>query len=199
MKETFWGTIKEIFVTGLISFAIYLFVSIFLVQPHRVKGESMLPNFRDGELLLTEKVTYRLNKPKRGDVIVFHPPESLGSLKVIISDLSYIKRIIGLPGENVKIEGGTVYINGQRLTEYYIGVPTGGTMNVDLLPNQYIVLGDNRGASSDSRVFGPIKDSEIVGRVWIVYWPIFRSTRANGARVVSGANYGIPDAFNNSR
>ncbi len=94
------STFKEIFQTALISLAIFLFVYIFLVQPHRVKGESMAPNFEDGELLLTEKVSYRFNEPKRGDIIVFQAP--------VGRNVDFIKRIIGLPGDIVAVRGGAV-------------------------------------------------------------------------------------------
>ena len=96
MRETVISVGREIIQTALISLGIFFFVYIFLVQPHRVKGDSMMPNFVDGELLLTEKVSYHLYKPKRGDVIVFKAPTP--------QKVDFIKRIIGLPYDNVKIE-----------------------------------------------------------------------------------------------
>lgn len=141
----------------------------------------MVPNFEDGELLLTEKVTYRFSDPKRGDVIVFEAP--------VGNNVDFIKRIIGLPGENVEVRGGSVFINGKKLTENYIDVQTQGDEQIKLEKGQYFVLGDNRGASSDSRVFGAIKKQSIRGRVWFVYWPLIKSGKYTGLRIISGINY----------
>lgn len=179
--------IREIFQTILVSLAIFLFVYVFLVQPHRVKGDSMLPNFFDGELLLTEKVTYRIYKPERGDVVVFRAPTG--------RKVDFIKRIIGLPSETVRIDDGKIYINNEQLAESYETQETGGIVFATLGQKQYFVLGDNRGSSSDSRSFGPIEINAIRGRAWFVYWPIFKSDGSGGLRILSRVNYGIPDTF----
>lgn len=179
--------LKEIAQTAFISLGIFFFVYIFLVQPHRVKGESMTPNFADGELLLTEKISYRLAEPKRGDVIVFRAPT--------VHKVDFIKRIIGLPGENVEITGGQLSINNQELDEPYETQKTEGNINVTLGENQYFVLGDNRGSSSDSRSFGTIEKKSIRGRSWFVYWPIFKNRKSMGARIVSRVHYSIPNSF----
>ena len=186
-----WGTIvstvREIFQTILVSLAIFLFVYVFLVQPHRVKGDSMYPNFFDGELLLTEKVTYRIYEPKRGDVVVFRAPTG--------RKVDFIKRIIGLPGETVRVGDGEIFVNGKKLTESYETQATGGNVSTTLGQDQYLVLGDNRGSSSDSRSFGPIEKSSIRGRALLVYWPFYKSKSAGGLRIVSRVNYGVPDTF----
>ncbi|OGD87601.1 signal peptidase I [Candidatus Curtissbacteria bacterium RIFCSPHIGHO2_01_FULL_41_11] len=184
-KHTILSVIGEILQTILVSLAIFLFVYVFLVQPHRVKGESMLPNFYDGELLLTEKVTYRLYKPDRGDVIVFRAPSS--------QNVDFIKRVIGLPGEKIRIEDGSVFINGEKLAEPYETQPTTGTVEVAIGNDQYFVLGDNRNASSDSRSFGPISKDSIRGRTWLVYWPLWKSVKSDGLRIVSKVSYSILD------
>jgi len=184
--QTIFSTFKEIVQTAFISLAIFFFVYIFLLQPHRVKGDSMLPNFHDGELLLTEKVTYRLYKPRRGDVIVFRAPQR---------NVDFIKRIVGLPGNTVRIEDGTVFIDDERLAEPYETQKTQGSATVVLGQDEYFVLGDNRGSSSDSRSFGPIKRNAIKGKVSLVYWPIPQSAVSGGIRTVSGVDYGIPDTF----
>lgn len=179
-------TAREFFQTALISFLIFLFVYIFIAQPHRIRGDSMLPNFANGELLLTEKVSYRVYNPARGDVIVFQAPVS--------GKVDFIKRIIGLPGDIVKVEDGVVFINDQSLVEPYETQLTQGKVEITLAQNQYYVLGDNRGSSSDSRSFGPITAGAIKGRAWLVYWPI-KSKRSQGARFISRVDYGIPDTF----
>ena len=148
----------------------------------------MVPNFANGELLLTEKVTYRFYPPARGDVIVFKAPGP--------QNVDFIKRIIGLPGDTVKIADGSVFINGQKLDEPYEAQQTQGDENITLSPNKYFVLGDNRGASSDSRVFGPIDKSSFNGRAWVVYFPLFKTDKSQGARVISRVHYSIPDTFN---
>ncbi len=176
----FVKTIKEVFQTAFISFGIFLFVYIFLVQPHRVQGISMLPNFENSELLLTEKVSYRLSTPKREDVIVFRAP--------IARKVDFIKRIIGLPGETVKIENGIVFINGREYRERHevIG-QTEGNKTITLGEDEYFVLGDNRLSSSDSRTFGSVKRNLIRGKVWFVYWPIVKGEDFAGARFVSSS------------
>ena len=175
------ATLKEIVQTALISLGIFFFVYIFLVQPHRIKGDSMLPNYHDGELLLTQKVSYRFQKPERGDVIVFEAPTP--------RKVDFIKRIVGLPRETVRIEDGIVYINEKKLDEPYETQKTQGHQSITLAENEYFVLGDNRGSSSDSRSFGPIKGKTIKGRVWLVYFPLAKTNRSDGVRIISEVNY----------
>ena len=180
---------KEVFQTFFISLAVFLVVYVFLVQPHRVKGDSMLPNFFNNELLLTEKVSYRFGEPERGDVIVFKAPER--------QNVDFIKRIVGLPGDNVKIENGAVFINDIELNEPYETQKTQGVESVTLSENEYFVLGDNRSSSSDSRSFGPIEKNDIRGRVFVVYWPIGPSTNAAGFRGISRVDYSVSNLLDN--
>ncbi|OGD93201.1 signal peptidase I [Candidatus Curtissbacteria bacterium RIFCSPHIGHO2_01_FULL_41_44] len=187
VREVIVNAIKEIVQTALISLGIFFFVYIFLVQPHRIKGDSMMPNFENGELLLTEKVSYYLYKPSRGDVVVFKAPGT--------RNVDFIKRIIGLPGDIVHLEDGTVFINDQKLQESYETQKTQGSLSVSLSQNQYFVLGDNRGSSSDSRSFGPIDQKTIKGKAWLVYWPIFKSSNSGGLRLIPRIDYGVPDTF----
>lgn len=185
-QENFFNILKELVQTALISLLVFFLVYIFLVQPHRVKGESMLPNFKDGELLLTEKVTYRLYSPERGDVIVFEAPSA--------RRVDFIKRIIGLPGDSVKVINGFVFVNGEKLIEPYETQITEGNFEITLDKDQYFVLGDNRGASSDSRSFGPISKKTIKGKAWVIYWPIFEGKNSNGLRMVRSVNYGVSNS-----
>lgn len=180
-------TLKEILQTAAISMAIFLFVYVFLVQPNRIRGDSMLPNFFDGELILTEKISYKLYKPARGDVIVFRAPTS--------RNVDFIKRIVGLPQETVRVEDGVVFVNDEKLIEPYEPATTQGRVEVRLGEGEYYVLGDNRGSSSDSRSFGPIEAKTIKGRAWIVYWPILSTGNSRGLRTFSRVDYGIPDTF----
>lgn len=179
-KQYIYPALKEIFQTIFVSLVIFYFVYIFLVQPHRVKGESMLPNFLDGELLLTEKVSYYLDDPKRGDVIVFAAP--------IGRKVDFIKRIVGLPGDEVEIIDGEVHINGEKINEPYETQKTQGTVKMTVGEGQYFVMGDNRVASSDSRIFGTIDRKSIKGRAWVVYWPLLKTNGFDGPRVISRVN-----------
>src|SRR3989304_6624731 len=106
---TFFLDFLEIIVFAV---AIFLFFYLLILQPHKIKGDSMQPNYPDGEYLLTDKVTYRFKEPKRGDVIVFDAPGANGE--------EFIKRIIGLPGEKISLKDGKVYLNTQQLPEYYL-------------------------------------------------------------------------------
>lgn len=146
-------------------------VYFFLMQPHQVRGNSMFPNFKDGEYLLTDKISYRLSNPKRGDVIVFEAPPNKRE--------DFIKRIIGLPGEKVSIREGKVLVGSRELAESYLpssfstqpGTFLEEGRTIELKSNEYFVSGDNRNYSSDSRMWGPIKRDSIIGRAFFVYWP----------------------------
>ena len=151
--------------------AIFLFVYLLILQPHKIKGDSMQPNFPDGEFLLTDKVSYRFGEPERGDVVVFEPPNSNGD--------EFIKRIIGLPGETISIENSKIVINGSALDETYIddslrsdgGAFLSGNKQVIVPSDNYFVLGDNRPHSSDSRIWGFVPVDNITGKAWVIYWP----------------------------
>ena len=161
----------DILQTIVLALAIFMIAYLFLFQPHQVKGHSMDPNFSDGEYLLTDKLSYRFGEPKRGDVVVFEAPVNRRE--------DYIKRILALPGENVMVKDGKVLINGRPLDEEYIpetfrtnpGVYLADGSTITLRPDEYIVMGDNRDHSSDSRSWGPVKKSDLVGRAWVIYWP----------------------------
>ena len=141
----------------------------------------MTPNFEDGELILTEKVSYRFSDPKRGDVIVFKAPG--------LNNVDFIKRIIGLPKDHLVIGDGKIYINGNLLREEYETQSTTSETDIIISDNQYFVLGDNRSASSDSRTFGLINRSSIEGRAWVVYWPILKYGNYEGPRVILRIEY----------
>lgn len=162
-----WEMIKVV----AIALAIILPIRYFLVQPFYVKGSSMEPNYHDYEYLIIDELTYRFNEPQRGDVVVLRDPSSSGQY--------FIKRIIALPGEIVTVANGKVAIDGVDLDESVylnstVETYTSNEASITLAENQYFVLGDNRPVSHDSRRFGPIDESEFVGRVWIRAWPFSR-------------------------
>lgn len=163
--------------TIVIGFTLFLVVYLFFAQPHQVNGQSMIPNFQNGEYLLTDKISYRFGEPKRGDVIVFHAPDSANCPEGTGCD--FIKRVIALPGEQVEVKENAIYVNGAKLEEEYIpdtfpiqpGAYTQGRV-VTLGPDEYFVSGDNRPYSSDSRAWGPLPKENIVGRAFFAYWPL---------------------------
>lgn len=149
-------------------------VRYYLFKPFYVKGASMEPNFLDHEYLIIDELSYRLHEPKRGEVIVFRYPNNPKEY--------FLKRIIGLPGERVKVSEGVVTIyndahpEGLAIKEEYIDkeVFTEGEKIMSLNKNQYFVMGDNRPNSFDSRRFGPVDENLIVGRTWLRGWPLNR-------------------------
>lgn len=161
----------DIIQTIVVALAIFVIVYLFFFQPHQVKGNSMMPNFSNGEYLLTDKITYRFQEPKKGDVIIFTAPKN--------QEYEYIKRIIGLPAETIRIEGGEIFINGEKLKEEYLSQKTkthsGHFLKEGQLftipEGQYFVIGDNRDHSSDSREWGTVPKENIIGRAWLRYWP----------------------------
>lgn len=151
------------------SLAIILPIRFFLIQPFYVEGASMEPSFHPREYLIIDEISYRFNDPKRGDVIVFRYPRNRSEF--------YIKRVIGLPGERVKIVEGDVFVNDRQLTESYISdlnLSSDSQAEVELQEGEYFVMGDNRANSLDSRVFGPVPESFLIGKVWLRGWPISR-------------------------
>lgn len=167
--------VGEVLHVLIISLAIIIPVRFFLVQPFYVKGASMEPNFYDHEYLIIDELTYRFQSPERGEIIVFRYPGDLREY--------FIKRVIGLPGERVVVSGGKVtvfnkkHLDGETLDERsYLGsLLTAGEKDVTLGDSEYFLMGDNRGASLDSRIFGPVSRSLFIGRVWFRGWPLERA------------------------
>lgn len=167
----------DVIETVVIAASIFLVMYLFFLQPHQVNGQSMMPNFKSGEYVLTDKVSYKLRNPVRGEVVVFHAPEGANCPKGTGCD--FIKRILAVPGESVEVKDNGIFINGEKLSESYIPAdyPTKAgafTMNrvVTLGPDEYMTIGDNRPYSSDSRAWGPVDKSQIVGKAFFRYWPL---------------------------
>jgi signal peptidase I len=175
--------ISETLELSVLALFLFLALYVFLVRPHYVNGTSMLPSFHNNDKLLVEVISYKIlgKEPNRGDVIVFHPPNH--------PNLEYIKRVVALPGEKIKIQNGDVFIINQNhpegilLEEPYLGsgVSTEATKRGVILEDEvfdadegYVVMGDNRENSYDSRDWGVIKKGAIVGRAWLRYWPTNR-------------------------
>ena len=157
--------LREIGGTIVPAVVIALVINLFLAQATQVLGQSMEPTLHSAQRVVIEKVTYRLlHGPRTGDIVVLKLPDQSDML---------IKRVVGLPGETIEVRNGVVYMEGKRLSEPWT-VNLGGSSYgpVTVPPLQVVVLGDNRGASNDSRNFGPIPIDSIVGRAWFCYWPI---------------------------
>jgi len=150
----------------LISAAASVLIIVFLYQPVRVEGTSMLPRLEDHDRLFINKFVYHFAAIARGDVVVFHYPRD--------PDKSYIKRVIAVPGDRLRIDHGVVWINGKRQVESYVPEEFQDTRSfaeVVIPEGSYFMMGDHRSISSDSREFGPVERSLIYGKAVFVYWP----------------------------
>ena len=162
----------EVVKVVLISLAIIVPVRLFLIQPFYVEGASMEPNFFDKEYLIINEISYRFEEPQRGEVIIFKSPSD--------RRVYFIKRVIGLPGEKVEIQAGQIYIDGKKLEEEYIANSSSEDIEaITVGPDEFFVLGDNRNNSHDSRRFGPVPSTDIVGKVWFRGWPLDRLNTFN--------------------
>lgn len=171
--------IQTIVVFAAIATAIYLFIA----QPHKVSGSSMFSTLHSGDYIITNKIGYRLAQPQRGEIIVFKNPRE--------ESQDFIKRIIGVPGDKVRVENGNLFVNGVRIDEPYLRssiVTNPGSflkegVDEEVPEGRYIVIGDNRPASSDSREWGFITKEEIIGKAFFRYWPL------NSIGIIQSAHY----------
>lgn len=150
----------------LFSLAVSFFIITFLYQPVRVEGTSMMPRLGDQDRLFINKFVYHFTEIHRGDVVVFHYPRD--------PQKSYIKRVIAVPGDELRIDDGRTYINGRLLPEPYVPRRFHDSRSQDAMviqPDEYFVMGDHRSISSDSRDFGPVPRDLIYGKAAFVYWP----------------------------
>jgi signal peptidase I len=151
----------------IISLAISAFIIIFLYQPVKVEGTSMMPSLDDQERIFVNKFVYRWEPIERGDIVVFRYPRDPSK--------SYIKRVIGVPGDRIRIDSGQLYVNDQAIEEDY--VPSAYTdersyAEIVVPAHSYFVLGDHRSMSHDSRDFGPVKEGYVFGKAVFGYWPM---------------------------
>ncbi len=166
-KNERWGGVRAWLRDLSLSVGVSAFIIIFLYQPVRVEGTSMLPVLEDQDRLFINKMAFRVGEVHRGDVVVFEYPRDHSK--------SYIKRVIGLPGDRVRIDRGMVYLNGKRLDEAYVPsryCDDRSQPEMTVPPSEYFVMGDHRSISSDSRDFGPVDRRLIFGKAAFVYWPM---------------------------
>jgi signal peptidase I len=171
------GCLFEVVETLVLTILIFLGIQTFVAQPYKVQQQSMETTLMPDQYVLVDKLTPRWAPYARGDIVVFDPPETWASA----GGVPFIKRVIGLPGDRVELADGHVFVNGVELREDYVRSdggrpqttePTPGGSSSWLIPEgDLFVMGDNRQNSADSRSFGPIEVSHVVGRAWLRYWP----------------------------
>ncbi len=165
-KHSFW---RELPVLVVIAFVVALLIKTFLLQAFYIPSASMEPTLNINDRVLVNKLSYDLHEVNRGDLIVFESPPNEGS-----GHKDLIKRVIALPGETVESRDGRIVVDGQELDEPYLEphIQTGAIDKVTIPPDHYWVMGDNRANSRDSRYFGAISESLIIGRAFVRVWPV---------------------------
>ncbi len=153
--------LETVISAGIIAFIIITFIG----QVTVVRGASMEPTLHDRERLIANKISYRFESPERNEIIIFKPPIGIKR--------NYIKRIIGIPGDKIEIVNGKIYVNDQALEEPYVKHRSYENMPPTIVPDDsFFVLGDNRPNSSDSRYWGFVPRKNVVGKAWVVFWPL---------------------------
>lgn len=172
MSPRWRGCLLEIVETVVLTLLIFFVVQNFVAQPFQILQVSMERTLNPGEYVLVDKLSPHFSEYKRGDVIVFEPPTGFSEDG---RDIPFIKRVIGVAGDTVEVKDGAVWVNGVKLVEPYVydgqaTTPITGTTVWQVPKDSLFVLGDHREASQDSRVFGPIAKSSVIGRAWLRYW-----------------------------
>ena len=185
------GSLLELVTIVAVALGLALGIQAFLVKPFRIPSESMVPTLEVGQRVLVDRVSFRFTDPKRGNIIVFKPPAGADSNACGVehatdsacprptaarSDTNFIKRVVGVGGDRIKVIDGSVYVNGRRQSEGFANLDaTCGTCNlpqeITVPKGHYFMMGDNRGESADCRVWGPIPKDWIIGKAFLTYWP----------------------------
>lgn len=173
------GCLFEIVETLVLTVVIFFVIQTFVAQPYQVRQQSMMHTLEPGEYVLVDKLTPHWSDYRRGDIVVFEPPEGWS---VDGDRTPFIKRVIGEPGDTIKLVDGRVSVNGTVIDEPYVFTdpggkqqstdPTGGQSEWLVPSGEIFVMGDHRAASADSRTFGSVPISSVIGRAWLRYWPI---------------------------
>ncbi|MBI5106897.1 MAG: signal peptidase I [Solirubrobacterales bacterium] len=186
------GSLVELVVIVAVALGLALGIQAFLVKPYRIPSESMVPTLEVGQRVLVNRLGSNFGSPDVGDVVVFHPPagsdtnscgnpdrkpgQACDRPTKDESDVNFIKRVVGVPGDRIAIRDGHVYRNGKREKDSYIAACEGGTgcdfpTPITIPPDHYFMMGDNRGQSADSRFWGPVPKDWIIGGAFATYWP----------------------------
>jgi signal peptidase I len=180
-----WDTVVDWVVTIAIAVAAVLAIKAWVVNPYRIPSSSMEPTLHcaapepgceagSSDRVLANRFIYRFRDPSRGDIVVFRTPEQ--AVERCGAGGTFVKRLVGLPGDRIALERGVLRINGERVDEPYVnGGPPGPDFAVRTLgPDEYFMMGDNRAQSCDSREWGPVNRADLIGPVFAVYWPLTR-------------------------
>ena len=189
-KKREHNSLVELVTIVAVALGLALGIQAFLVKPFRIPSESMVPTLQVGQRVLVDRVSYRFSDPDRGDVVVFKPPSGQPSTCGVQrpsdepcpegtpdkSSENFIKRVVGLPGDHLKVLQGSVYINGKRQKESFAHLdPSCAICNlpreITIPKGEYYMMGDNRGESADSREWGPVPKKWIIGKAFMTYWP----------------------------
>ena len=191
--ESHKNSLIELVTIVAIALGLALLIQAFLVKPYRIPSESMVPTLDVGQRVLVDRVRFHFRDPHRGDIVVFKPPANAATDTCFVRQApdqpcprgddqhqdsqTFIKRVVGLPGDRLTVIDNHVYIDGKRQSEPFInpGTPCTGLCTlrkpITVPPNHYFMMGDNRGESSDSRVWGPVPRKSIIGKAFFTYWP----------------------------
>ncbi len=169
-----WNSQRENLQIVIIALGLAILIRAFIAEPRFIPSDSMLPTLHIGDRVVVEKISYYLEPPKTGDIVVFSPPEQLQE-QGFTQDQAFIKRVIGLPGQTVTVNKGLVYLDDKALVEKYIAEPPKYQWGPYRVPeNQYFVMGDNRNNSNDSSQWGFLPKQNIIGRAVVRFWPLGR-------------------------
>ena len=169
-----WRSLRENLILITIALVLAFLIRTFIAEPRYIPSDSMLPTLHQGDRLVVEKISYKFNSPKFGDIVVFQPPAEL-QRRGYSPDQAFIKRIIGTPGDTLKIDAGKVYINDKILQEDYIKEPVLKPFPpIKVPPDEYFMMGDNRNDSNDSRYWGFLPKKNMIGKATFRFWPLDR-------------------------
>jgi signal peptidase I len=169
-----WKSQRENLQIVIIALGLAILIRAFVAEPRFIPSDSMVPTLHVGDRVAVEKISYYLEPPATGDIVVFVPPERLQA-QGFTKDQAFIKRIIGLPGQTVAVKQGVVYLNDKAIVEKYIAQPPNYRWGPKRIPeNQYFVMGDNRNNSNDSSRWGFLPKENIIGRAVFRFWPLER-------------------------
>jgi signal peptidase I len=184
------NSLLELIVIVVVAIGLALLIQAFLIKPYRIPSESMEPTLDVGQRVLVSRFNYKLSDPDRGDVVVFHPPAGADSNTCGVDkseqeacpkptpkedSVNFIKRIVAIPGDTLSIKNGHAVVNGKLQKEGFSRPCAPGTCNfpipIKIPPDHFFMMGDNRGASDDSRFWGPVPEKWIIGQAFATYWP----------------------------
>jgi signal peptidase I len=188
------SSLVELLIIVAVALAMALVIQALLIKPFRIPSQSMEPTLEVGQRVLVDRVSLRFSEPHIGDIVVFRPPAGADGNTCGVdhgpeqacpeptpgeSDMNFIKRVVGEPGDELTVVDGIVHINGEPLDEPYVrGNVACGNCNlsepITIPPDHFFMMGDNRGSSADSRVWGPVPEDSIIGNAFFTYWPIDR-------------------------